>query len=146
MPFHRMITRDLFLVGVLIIASSCSDRGSRDASIPVTFSGSSANLKETEILHSLSEPFSPGKNAIWCASFQAAWKALEEFAGEPIACEHSPEALRRLNVEPDPRPDIPADSLYAAAGRAQDGIIRKIQTDLKHRFPTKDPPTFPGLP
>jgi len=127
-----------------LVASSCS-KDSTGPPIPMTFNGTSRELNATEVVPTLDTPIPDGKNAIWCASFQAAWKALEELAGEPISLEASPGIAGLLNGAPDPRPHIPPASLYVAAGWNHEGVTNQIQNELKQRFPNKQSPTFPGI-
>ena len=111
-----------------------------------TFDGPSSELKHTQIVATLDEPIETGKNAIWCASFLAAWKALEkDLAGEPIAMDGAPPMVAKLNAAPDPRPEIPDGALYATAGWANKGIIREIEKNLRAKFPGKAMPTFPEI-
>lgn len=94
----------------------------------------------------LDTPIPQGKNAIWCASFQAAWKALEkDLAGGPVALDGAREFTAALNRAADPRPFIPEEALYVASGFNRTGLLEKISADLKQRFPHKAPPTFPGI-
>ena len=52
---------------------------------PTTFDGPSTRLEQTQFVPTLDTPIQQGKNVIWCASFQAAWKKLQQdIAGEPI--------------------------------------------------------------
>lgn len=111
----------------------------------MTFKGSSDELEATEIVPTLDTPISKGKNAIWCASFQAAWKALEELTGEQITFEERSQTAKSLNDGADPRPHIPPAALYVATGWNQKGITNQIQSDLKQKFPNKESPTFTGI-
>jgi hypothetical protein len=140
----RTLIKCSLLVGLLSITSSCS-RESHAPPIPLSFNKSSAELNATVVVATLDAPLPNGKNAIWCASFQAAWKALEELAGEPIVFEELPDVAKYLNDAMDPRPNVPQGSLYAVAGWNQNGIINQIQNDLKQRFPGKTPPAFSGI-
>ena len=111
-----------------------------------TFDGQSSELKHTQIVATLDEPIERGRNAVWCASFQCAWKALQkDLAGEPISLEGSGRVATSLNNAPDPRPNIPEPVLYVAAGWKQKGVIDRIRRELRQRFPSKKPPTFPGI-
>ncbi len=47
-----------------------------------SFAGDSKDLKQTQIVATLDTPMEKGKNVIWCASFQAAWKAVAGQARE----------------------------------------------------------------
>lgn len=140
----RTSIRCSLLAGLLSITSSCS-RESHSPPIPLSLNKSSEELNATVVVATLDAPIPNGKNAIWCASFQSAWKALEELAGESIAFEELPGVGKSLNDATDPLPHVPEGSLYVAAGWNQNGIINQIQNDLKQRFPNKTPPTFPGI-
>src|SRR6266478_8479362 len=118
---------------------------SRQPDIPISFSGSSEKLQATEILATLDAPIPAGKSAIYCASLQAAWKALQDMAGEPVSLQGSPDLAGQLNVAADPRPYIPSDSLYAAAGWVKEGICDRVRQDLRRKFPGSAPPTFEGI-
>ena len=106
----------LFLALALGVGASCTR--TRPALSP-TVRGSSTELKETQIVPTLETPLVKGKNAIWCASFLAAWKALE---GDSI---------------PQKVPDIPEGALYTAAGVVGDGSTRGSEmheTNILHEL------------
>jgi hypothetical protein len=104
-----------------------------------------ARLEATEVVATLETPIPKGKNAVWCASFLAAWKTLaEQTAPEPPALAGSGGLCASLNNALDPRPAIPPAALYVASGWIQHGIIEQIQRELAQKFPSKQPPTFPG--
>lgn len=112
----------------------------------LVFAGDSSELQSTEVVATLDAPIPANKNAIWCASFLAAWKALEsDLAKEPVALQGSPAVAEALNKAADPRPHIPEESLYVAAGWNQEGITDQIIGDLAEKFPDKEPPTFPRI-
>ncbi len=112
----------------------------------MVFDGDSRPLKSTRVLATLDDPIEDGMNAVWCASFLAAWKTMEaDLAGGPVSLKGSPETFLALNMAADPRPDIPTDCLYAAAGWNRDGIIEKIAIDMAGKFPTKAKPDFPNI-
>ena len=139
-----ILTQSSLLLGLLFIIPSCS-RQSDAPPIPVTFNKPSDELKATVVVPTLDAPIPNGKNAIWCASFESAWKALQELVGEPITFDPPTDAAKSLNNVTDPRPHIPAASLYVAAGSNPVATINQIATDLKQRFPSKEPPTFQGI-
>lgn len=114
--------------------------------VPVSepvFDGNSRELKATKVVLTLDTPIQKEMNAIWCASFLAAWKTLEtDLVKEPLSLQGSPEVALALNNAADPRPHIPKASLYVAAGWYQKGITEQIKKELAQKFPTKAPPTF----
>mgnify|MGYP001005616694 CR=1 FL=1 len=108
-----------------------------------TFEGQLSELKHTCIVPTLDTPLEEGMNTIWCSSFQAAWKTLEQdVAKGDVVLEGSPEMAALLNKAADPRPDVPEGCLYSAAGWVKDGITEKIVFDLKQFFPMKKSPDF----
>ena len=115
-------------------------------SAPPAFSGESTKLSHTRVVATLDAAMDNGTNVIWCASFQSAWKALEnDLAKEPVSLEGAGGTVDSLNRAWDPAPDVPAECLYSAAGWNDKGIVEKIRADLKKKFPGKEPPDFPGI-
>ena len=122
------------------LGSSCSPIVDAPA-IPTTLQASSA----TAVVATLETPIPNGKNAIWGASFLAAWKTLaEQVAQEPLVLEQAAGLAAALNSAPDPRPAIPPAALYVASGWQPQGIVERIHKELAQKFPSKSPPTFPG--
>jgi hypothetical protein len=133
-----------FLLYIVLFVTSCSPQ----VEIPPlnkTFDGSSQELKSTRVVPALDAPLRTGQNAIWCASFLAAWKTLEGIAQGDVHLEGEPAEEELLNKASDPRPSIPKGSLYVAVGSKQNGIVEKIQNELKQVFPRKPAPAFPGI-
>lgn len=117
-----------------------------DIPFPSTFNGDSTGLRSTEIVPTLDTTIPSGKNAIWCASFLAAWKALQDnLTKGPVLLDGNPQMLGDLNAAVDPRPVIPSSTIYTAVGWNKNGLLNKIQSDLKRKFPEKYLPTFPGI-
>ena len=110
------------------------------------FAGDSRELKATRVAPTLEAPIRKGTNTIWCASFLAAWKSLEtDIANEPVTLQGAPGVALSLDRAPDPRPSIPEESLYVAAGWNDNGITDQIRKGLARKFPAKAQPTFPGI-
>lgn len=110
------------------------------------FNADSQELKATKVVATLDAPIQKGTNAVWCASFLSAWKTLEaDVAGEPLALQGAPGVALALNKAADPRPHIPEESLYVAAGWNDKGIVGQIASGLARKFPNKPPPVFPGI-
>ena len=111
-----------------------------------TFEGSSTELGNTEVVPTLNTPIENGQNAVWCASFLAAWKSMiDEVAKGDISLDDSPCAAKLLNKAGDPRSYVPSGSMYVAAGLAQRDIVGRIREGLEASFPAKPVPSFPGL-
>ncbi|MBN2308768.1 MAG: hypothetical protein JXR94_07350, partial [Candidatus Hydrogenedentes bacterium] len=111
-----------------------------------TFAGDTAGLEHTQVVPTLDTPIEEGKNAVWCATFQMAWKQLQNgLLGEPVNVRDAEAVCARLNGASDPAGDLPADAYYAKAGMENEGAIATIRQDMARLFPEKEPPTFPGI-
>jgi hypothetical protein len=135
----------LLLLGALSYAIAWRHGREREVpSDPPSFDGESTQLRETQIVATLDTPIEAGKNVVWCAPFQLAWKEMQTGVVKgPLQIQGAGGACDRLNNAPDPSPDLPAGSFYAAAGRVGDGILAKIEKELKAAFPGAATPKFP---
>lgn len=101
-----------------------------------TFQGDSGWLKETVIVPTLDTPVPPGKNAIWCASFQLAWNCLKnDVIGEPVKVAGADTVTDRLNGSSVTSAEVLPESCFALAGLATDDLLGHIQQELTTRFP-----------
>ncbi len=115
------------------------------APIPLvrSFDGGSGQLARTQIIPTLDTPAEKGKNILWCASFQLAWKRLQDdVVKQPIRLTTAEPTTIRLNQALDPLADLPADACYATAGAVREGVIQRIETEMNRRFPSQTPPRF----
>jgi hypothetical protein len=112
----------------------------------MTFNGRSQELKQTQVVPTLTSPIKNGHNVVWCASFLSAWKSLQKsIAGEPVRLENADEHCMPLNEANDPKNSLPPGALYAVAGWVQKGVVETIHETVKKMFPAKKPPLFPGI-
>ncbi len=87
-----------------------------------------------------------GKNVIWCASFQAAWKQLQDkLAKGSVTLSGNPALASFLNASYTPGAEIPAGSLYATAGWNDKGIVEQIRKEVAKQFPGAPTPEFGGI-
>jgi hypothetical protein len=108
-----------------------------------TFSGSSESLKRTVIVPTLDSPCPPGKNVIWCSSFQLAWSEVrDEVIGAPLEVVGAQDTAVRLNTAKQSSSDLESRSLYAVGGRIEDGVISQIERDMAAKFPSHVLPVF----
>jgi hypothetical protein len=111
------------------------------ASKTETFSGSSESLRQTVVVPTLDSPCPPGKNVIWCSSFQLAWNEVrDKVIGAPLSVIGAEEMAARLNTAKQSSSDLEPGTFYAAGGRAKDGIINRIKKDMATKFPSHLPP------
>lgn len=111
-----------------------------------TFSGKSDSLEQTIIVPTLDGPCLKNKNVIWCSSFQLAWNRMkDDVIGAPVEVIGAEELASRLNTAQQSDVDLEARSFYAAAGRAEEGIISKVQKDMAAKFPSHSVPDFNNI-
>jgi hypothetical protein len=109
--------------------------------VPMAFYGTSDKLKQTVIVPTLDSPIPEGKSAIWCASFQLAWKRLKDDVTQgPVQLANAQPLADRLNRADLSEDDLDPSAVYAAAGLAKDGIGERIQTEMARRFPNVPKP------
>lgn len=137
----------LLLLWGLVIAVQMARERARNGSWPLQFSETPYNpspvavyprasdLRQSVIVPTLDAKVPQGKNVIWCASFQLAWDRLgSDVLHAPPAIAHAEELAERLNRSRVSANDIPSDSYYAAAGRCGEGIVEKINGEMRRRF------------
>ncbi|MCX5646189.1 MAG: hypothetical protein NTZ17_16135 [Phycisphaerae bacterium] len=79
----------------------------------------------------------PGKNVLWCATFQIAWNELYDLLGGPIQGPGAPEMVSILNKQAVTRRDLDEISYIAVAGKTTNGpddIRQKIARELDRKF------------
>ncbi|MHC4924582.1 MAG: hypothetical protein ACYTG4_10975 [Planctomycetota bacterium] len=90
-----------------------------------------------------------GRNAIWCATFQAAWDALKEkVVGEPIrlSAEAPDSVAQALNADPVAANVLDPLCFFSDAGFGRDGVQERIRKGLRDKFGSEAPqPSFDGL-
>jgi hypothetical protein len=120
------------LAAVLLLATGCSKQ---------RVFIDDAELKRTRVVATLDVVPANGENILWCASFAAAWKELQNTVMKaPVMIEGADEFTKPLNDAS--LPDFPAGSVFAMAGFARDNITQRIADGLKAQFPDKEPPKF----
>lgn len=130
-------------LSLLMLVTGLWDSGSGPPVNPMT---TLVPSQSTQVVATLDTPMEPGKNVVWCASFLAAWKELQQsVVAGPVLMEGGNPLAERLNGAEDPRNDMADDLCYTAAGWADKGIIERIQADVKERFLGALPPSFPGV-
>lgn len=111
-----------------------------------SFDGSSEALEQTVVVPTLDTPIPTNKSVIWCSSFQLAWNHLKlDVARGPIQLQNAEAIADRLNRAEQTEDDIDVQDYYAAAGFVKDGIIEKIQSEMRRNFPDTRPPA-PDVP
>ena len=73
----------------------------------------------------------PGKNVLWCATFQMAWDGAVRHLGGPLRLLPATNLADSLNRNPfDPR-WVDEESVFTAGGGVDDGILTKIDDGVR---------------
>jgi hypothetical protein len=95
----------------------------------------SSSLKETTITSQMEGKITPGKNLIYCSTFQIAWNELKDkIVKEDIRLTNEPPIVTFLNKSLSTKADISEDCYVAMAGFGKDGIVQKINNALREKF------------
>ncbi len=101
----------------------------------------SALLKNTTIDPVLDKAFRPGKNIIYCATFQLAWNLLQDsLIKEPLLLDNNPREASLLNQQLFTKKFLDPASYYAALGRLTPDFLTRINRALKKKFGKNAPP------
>ncbi|MCY3021904.1 MAG: hypothetical protein NTW87_23075 [Planctomycetota bacterium] len=112
-----------------------------------SYSGSSEGLEATVFVPTLDTPMPPGKNVIWCSSFQIAWNKLRnDVIKAPVEVKGAEAIAKRLNNAPQSENDLAPDSYFAAAGFVKDGITDQIAKGMAKEFAAAPTPQFDAPP
>jgi hypothetical protein len=103
----------------------------------------STQLSKTAIVPTLDTPLGESGSAVWCATFQAAWRrACDDVIGGPLRVAGAQPVADRLNGSPVTEAALPPGNYYATAGRLEDGIVETIRKQMARQFPGVRPPDF----
>lgn len=100
-------------------------------------------LPRTTVTAYLDHPIEPGKNLLWCGSFQLAWNELRGVLGETIVLEGDPPIASLLNREGFHEAYVDETSCVALAVenlRAEETIREAVA----RKFPASPGPSFRG--
>lgn len=96
-------------------------------------------LAETDILPHTKGTITPGRNCVYCGTFQLAWNEMwDTFVKAPILLEGDLPMVELLNRRDFQASDLADDCYLAAAGSVKDGIVERLRQELKERFPNAD--------
>jgi len=92
------------------------------------------NLKATVITPHLEAAVEPGRNVLWCGTFQLVWNDICSLIGEDVHFSSDPAMVAPLNSKSFTRAEIDDASFTALAGFVRDGILGKIPKALNEKF------------
>jgi len=106
-----------------------------DPDRPPALKANADELDQTIVTPHLDQTITGGKNVLWCSTFQLAWNELCALAGGDIHLEDEPPMVAVLNRNVATKADIDQSSCVAAAGFIGDGVIPRIENELKLKLP-----------
>ena len=125
------------LVLILVTAPGCTDntRPEQTGQFPALLQA--AELKSTDVLPHTEGPITPGRNYVYCGTFQLAWNEIQDnMLNEPARLEGDPAMAAALNRQSFRKSDLAEASYLAMAGSVKDGIVEKIRSTMDEKFPT----------
>ena len=99
-------------------------------------------LQATVIFPHIEIPLEPGKNVLWCGSFQLAWNEACSLLGEALHFSDDPPMVKSLNKQLFTGDSLDHDSFVALAGFIRDNIHQRIQEQLRQTFQGKASPKY----
>lgn len=127
----------LFFIILILFFSACSQE---KPSLPINLRDSK-DFPKTDITSHLEEKINKGKNLIYCSTFQLAWNELKGVIGGNITTTDEPEYVKYLNKGLSTKNDISEKCYVAHADFIKNGIVEKINKELKEKFKI-GPPDF----
>jgi len=100
----------------------------------------STELTQTIITPVMEVPIVPGKNLIYCSTFQIAWNMLQDTVGGRIEMEGQPEIVDLLNRRLSTTKDISEDCYEAACGEPSPDFWDSLYRRLTDKFGQNAPP------
>jgi hypothetical protein len=102
---------------------------------------SSKKLKRTLITPHMEEEISPGKNLIYCSTFQLAWNQLQDdVVKEEVRLAGAPRMAELLNKRLSTKNDLSDDCYLAMAGECTPELVEGLNKALKDKFGKEAPP------
>ncbi|WP_319586301.1 hypothetical protein [uncultured Desulfobulbus sp.] len=97
-------------------------------------------LKGTIVTPHMEQKIVPGKNVLWCSTFQLAWNELCDLGGGSVKLKLDSSMADILSKRGASKADIDDASYVAVAGFAEDGSVEKIRQELKTKFNGQESP------
>ncbi len=95
----------------------------------------SNNFKNTIITPHMEYKLKKGSNIVYCSTFQLAWNELKDnMIKEDIKLAEEEETVKNLNKSLSTKKDLSDKDYVAMVGYAKDGILEKINKELKSKF------------
>lgn len=126
----RQLAALAWLFAVLAAVAGCQ-RGSADT-LPLK---DASDLAATDVLPFTSGKLQPGRNYVYCSTFDLAWDELNAEVGEPVEVKGAEDWSRQLNENPFDKSQLASESYFVRAGRVDENIVAKLRQEMSTRFP-----------
>jgi len=121
------------LIGFL--STCCCQKASHDQMAgPAIVKGDAKQFPQTVVSPHDEAPIRPGKNVLWCSTFQLVWNEACRYAGGGIHMEREPAVVPILNKKNASQDDVDRASCLVLSGLVEQGIIGKIREELARKF------------
>jgi hypothetical protein len=101
---------------------------------PPALKANAKELKRTLVTPHLEASVGPGKNVLWCSTFQLVWNESCRLAGGDLHLEQEPPLVPILNKKSAQQSDVDLSSCLVMSGRVEDGVVAKIHQELMRKF------------
>ena len=124
----------------LVLLLGCRGRSAEELSAATATMVPADELPGTDVLPHTAGPIVPGRNYVYCSTFQLAWNELQQSVVRgPLDLEGSPPLAGLLNRGPIlAAGDLPSGGYLARAGSARDGIVQQIRREMSAKFPSAE--------
>lgn len=124
----------VMLTGCVVLIVSSWRRTHNEIIGPPLLKADGKDLKATVISPHLEAAIEPGKNVLWCSTFQLVWNEGCRSAGGDIRLKNEPPMVAALNKKIGDEKDVDADSCLVMSGLVEKGIVGKIRRELDRKF------------
>lgn len=130
-----IIKNSFIILPVLLLNLSCVRKTEQEPPVHVL-----TQVDRTVITPHLQDSIVPGRNVLYCSTFQIAWNTLQdEIIKDTIRLEGNPPMARALNKRLSTKNDLSEESYVAMADSLTENFLRRINQALKMKFGNEAP-------
>ena len=139
----------LHLAAALALALPDCSRDAAPAAAPAPAPPAAVTFDRTTFAAHTRVPIEPGKNVIWCATFQLAWDAIADAVGGgrlDLGAPAPAAEVAELNRRTFPHADLDPRSSVCVGGLVREGVLDRIRTEMGAKFPSEPIPPISAGP